>query len=315
MNSKLTEESLTYLFEAARLGTMRAAAEKLNVAASSVSRQISKLESEVGHTLYEKRRHKFQLTEVGEILCDFYRRRMIDYEKLLLSLDQIGALQRGSIDIALSEGFIASLISPTISAFSKRHRDIHIKCSTLPTTQEVVDTVLQDTVHVGLVFDPPSHPHLRILRIIPQPLCAITLPSDPIAQKDSCSLRDLCSSNILLNQDYMLFDIIQRAADTENVQLKITITANSLSLLTACIRDQAGISILSKLSVAEYLKGGMLAATPIDNALFQSSVATIITRLGRQFPKAVNIFVRELETAVAAILRDLKTIRGPDQCR
>jgi hypothetical protein len=38
----------------------------------------------------------------GEILCDYYPRQMIDYEKHIVFLDRIGALARGSVNIALS---------------------------------------------------------------------------------------------------------------------------------------------------------------------------------------------------------------------
>ena len=49
------EIRLRYLYEAARLGTMRAASEELNVATSSISRQIAALEKDLGMRLIERR--------------------------------------------------------------------------------------------------------------------------------------------------------------------------------------------------------------------------------------------------------------------
>jgi DNA-binding transcriptional LysR family regulator len=301
MSRRIKEDRIRYLFECAHLGTMRAAAEKLDVATSSVSRQLSKLEDEVGHSLYEKRRHRFQLTEVGRILCDFYRRRTVDSEQLYSVLDQVGALKKGSVNIALGEGFIANLISPVMSNFSRRHPGIRINVTVYPTTREVIDAILEDEAHFGLVFDPPSHPHLRILKTMPQPLCAITKPSDPIAKIHTCRLSDLVERNILLNQDYMLFDIVRDAAEAEGLSLEPKIMSNSLPLLAACVKDDAGISILSELSVAQYLWDRTLAATPIDNPSLGRSHAAIIVRLGRQLPKSAEVFLRNVEVAVTRL--------------
>ena len=57
------EIRLRYLYEAARLGTMRAASEELNVATSSISRQIAALEKDLGMRLIEGGRRKIKLTD------------------------------------------------------------------------------------------------------------------------------------------------------------------------------------------------------------------------------------------------------------
>jgi DNA-binding transcriptional LysR family regulator len=68
----LQELNLRYLYEAAKLGSMRAAADSLGVAVSSVSRQISQLEADVGIALIEHGRRNIQLTETGRLLIEHY---------------------------------------------------------------------------------------------------------------------------------------------------------------------------------------------------------------------------------------------------
>ena len=67
------EIRLRYLYEAARLGTMRAASEELNVATSSISRQIAALEKDLGMRLIEGGRRKIKLTEAGDAAFAYYR--------------------------------------------------------------------------------------------------------------------------------------------------------------------------------------------------------------------------------------------------
>ncbi|NIB40288.1 LysR family transcriptional regulator [Pseudomaricurvus alkylphenolicus] len=48
----LSNTRLKYLYEAAQLGTMRTTSEKLNVATSSISRQLVELEKEISLPLF-----------------------------------------------------------------------------------------------------------------------------------------------------------------------------------------------------------------------------------------------------------------------
>ena len=54
MADNLTESRIVYFFEAVRCGTIRAAADWLDVAPSAVSRQIGLLETELDATLIER---------------------------------------------------------------------------------------------------------------------------------------------------------------------------------------------------------------------------------------------------------------------
>jgi DNA-binding transcriptional LysR family regulator len=59
---------LRYLDQVARVGSIRRAAEKLNVASSAVNRQILKLEAEIGVPIFERRGNGVRLTPAGEQL-------------------------------------------------------------------------------------------------------------------------------------------------------------------------------------------------------------------------------------------------------
>ena len=60
---------LRYLDHVARLGSIRRAAEALNVASSAVNRQILKLEAEIVAALFERRGNGVRLTPAGLMLA------------------------------------------------------------------------------------------------------------------------------------------------------------------------------------------------------------------------------------------------------
>ena len=56
-----------------------------------------------------------------------------------------------------------------------------------------------------------------------------------------------------------------------------------------------GITLLPAFAVAHDLEAGTLVARPVDNALFQRSQAHMVTRVGRQQPKASILLLRHLQ--------------------
>ena len=59
---------LKYLDEVVRSGSIRKAAERLNVAASAINRQVLTLERELGGPLFERLPRRMRLTAMGELL-------------------------------------------------------------------------------------------------------------------------------------------------------------------------------------------------------------------------------------------------------
>jgi DNA-binding transcriptional LysR family regulator len=82
---------------------MRAASDYLNMAPSSISRQIAGLEKELGIDLVEKSRHTVQLTSAGQLVLQYYRDRLSQRETLISGIDDIRGRRKGHIVIAVGQ--------------------------------------------------------------------------------------------------------------------------------------------------------------------------------------------------------------------
>ena len=69
---------LRYLDEVARLGSIRKAASRLNVASSAINRQILALENEIGAPIFERMPRRLRLTSTGEVLIAHVRETLRD---------------------------------------------------------------------------------------------------------------------------------------------------------------------------------------------------------------------------------------------
>src|SRR6266542_2468323 len=123
----INPQRLRYFHEVLERRSIRTAAEVLNTAPSVVTRQVKLLEKELGVTLFE-RRHKRGMapTEAGEALAEYYRNNCEQREQLDHHLRQIRDAQRGTIYLAISEGYILPFMDEILMDFMGQYPDIQV---------------------------------------------------------------------------------------------------------------------------------------------------------------------------------------------
>lgn len=130
VNDEINQRRIAYLYEAVICGSVRAAADKLNLNPSAVSRQISLLEAAVGGPLLERHSKGVKPTETGQLMLDYYRTFLAMAEDLREKLRETRGLERGHIKLAVGDGFISDLMSGPLQAFHKSHQGITLDVQT-----------------------------------------------------------------------------------------------------------------------------------------------------------------------------------------
>jgi DNA-binding transcriptional LysR family regulator len=280
----LSDVRMRYLYEAARLGTMNAASERLNVATSSISRQIAKLEEELGIALIEKERRKIRLTEAGEAIYQYYLERVSQEEAFLSRIQDLRYVRSGKIVLAVGEAFVTQKFSDMLDAYMRRFPGIEVTVA-VANTNQVVSRVLEDQAHLGLIFDIPREPRIRARLTIPQPLKVIATHKHPLARAGHIRLADLRDESLgLPDEGYRIRQLIRTAEQEEGVFLHAALATNSLMLLTDYVKSGRGISLLPELVVHEDLRRGTLVALATDSPILNGTKTSLITRVGRQLP-------------------------------
>ncbi len=279
--------NLRYLYEAAKLGSMRAAADSLGVAVSSVSRQISQLEAEIGLALIEHGRRNLKLTESGQLLIEHYADQLRLHEAFEAKLSDIKGLRTGRILLAVGEGFIGQPLSNMLLRFNAKHPGLFINVHMSASSNEVVQLVSEDDAHLGLVFQSADDPRIRVLASVRQPLCAIVSRGHPLANHTLVKLADLGGYSLCLPESsFKSRQLLQMAESDERLSLQPGITANSLTLLKSLLATGEFYTVLPILAVSREIKSGQLAAVPIASPALQETSVQLISRLGRRLPPA-----------------------------
>ncbi len=291
---------LRYLYESARLGTMRAASEKLDVATSSVSRQIGELETELGLALIEKGRRRIKLTEAGEAACVYYREKSSQEEAFLSKIQELKSIRTGKIVLAVGEAFVTQRFSDVLQEFMQSYQGMSVQVM-VSNTNNVVDLVRDDEAHLGLIFDIPRDPKIRVRLTMPQPLKVIINKDHPFSRKKTIKLSELVGESIGLPEEgYRIRQLIRAAEQEDGVFLESSMMTNSLALITDFVKSGRGITIMPELVVQEELMNGELKRLSTNNKTLNSTRTSLITRIGRQLP----IGAYRLLLSIEAYLKD-----------
>jgi DNA-binding transcriptional LysR family regulator len=298
----ITDAKLRYLVEAAALGSMRAAGDKLEVAVSSISRQIANLEDELGLLLIERGRRSIKLTEAGELALQYYRESVAHREALDSSFQALRGLRGGKVQLAIGEGFV-SAISSLLQKFVTKNAGVLLSVSTA-STSDVIRYVVDDEAHIGLVFHSPADPRLSVRCSIPQPIKLIVHPDNLLAKASSVTLKQLAEQRLCMPESgFRIRHIVSMAEMQERVSLSPRITTNSLLLLREMVKSGEYVTLLPELAAISELKSRELVSIPVESAALQSTAVNVVCRLGRALPVAPAALLPLLESALRTQLR------------
>jgi DNA-binding transcriptional LysR family regulator len=301
-NPIITDAKLRYLAEAAALGSMHAASEKLDVAVSSISRQIAQLEAQVGLPLIERGRRSIKLTEAGEMAVRYYRESITQRETLISSIQALRGLRAGQIELAVGEGFVNAL-SPLLQSFAADHRELRIAVK-VAGTLEVMRQVRDDEAHIGLAFHSPADPKINVRATFAQPIRLVAHPRHPLAGRSSVTLREVVQHRLCLPEaSFRIGQMINMAGEQERVALDAHMSTNSLHLLREMVKSGTCATLLPEIAAVTELSQGELVAVPIENATLQDTALTVICRLGRTLPSAPAAFLPMLEGGLRTWLK------------
>jgi DNA-binding transcriptional LysR family regulator len=286
---------LRYFYEAAKFGSMRAAADKLGVAASSISRQIAQLEAAMGLSLIEHGRRTIKLTEAGELAVSYYRERLDQKEAFEARLIDLKRLRTGRIELAIADDLFSATMSAVLARFIMKYAGLSLTVRTAG-GEDLIRMVAEDEAHLGLVLHAHDDPRLRARVSISAPLMAVMAPDHPLAARRAVRLADIAESRLCLTDSSLRVRRILRLAEGgEGIVLEPALTTNSISLIKEMIATGEFVTVLPEMVVRREVERGKLVSVPIDNPTLSAITISLVSRTGRQLPIAATRLLSALE--------------------
>ncbi|NQW10508.1 MAG: LysR family transcriptional regulator [Alphaproteobacteria bacterium] len=290
---------LRYLETVAREGSIRKAAERLNISASAINRQILKLEYEFGTPLFERRPNGMALTESGRLAVAHARDTLASFERLKGEVDALRGIVSGVVTINTLDSLAVQFLPETLAQFNAAHPTVEIRVLSCD-PGVVIQNVAQGEADIGLTFGQRMRVGVKVLHDIPCALCAIMTPDHPLADRSQLTLGE-CAAYPMVSQDNI--GSMQRFFGDEMDRFKRTktpvLTSNTLALLKRLILRGVGIAFYTRLGFAEELAAGRLKAIPLTDDRLASLRLSLIVSSERSPTIAAKTMADHMRDALA----------------
>ena len=263
----------SYMEEISRLGSIRRAAEALNVSPSAIDKQLLRAEEELGVPLFERHPRGMRLTSAGELLMYRMRNWQKDMRSAASEIEELKGLRRGEVRIAVPQEAVTSLLPQALSSFLGEHPRIATTVE-VAASDRVRQMVIEGEADFGLTFSPRPLPGVSVLREIRFKVLAL-VPEDGRA---SMSLDRFFSRPILVPDSAShLRDVLDIAAARAGIELAPVLTSNSLDLLRQLVREGCGHGLIAVCPGAFEGPGAGLSALPLRSAALPDLTLALIS--------------------------------------
>jgi len=117
-------EDIQAFMRVVEAGSISAAAERLGIAKSAVSRRLSDLEKHLGVQLLRRTTRRLNLTDTGRSFYDRCQRILADLEEAEAAVSQAHGLLQGRLRVAAPLSFGVRHLGPAIAEFMQRHPQV-----------------------------------------------------------------------------------------------------------------------------------------------------------------------------------------------
>jgi DNA-binding transcriptional LysR family regulator len=171
---------------------MTQAAEELHVAQPSLSRTISRLEEELGVTLFDRVGRQIQLNDYGKVLLVRVERVFKELEDVKRELSDLSDTKECTVSLAVN----TSIFMPDLlKKFSKQYPHIQFR-QMLATTAHIQHLLEIEQVDFGISV-PPIVPleseNIQTLPLLTTEIFLAVPPHHPLLVRESISLRDVAN--------------------------------------------------------------------------------------------------------------------------
>jgi LysR family nitrogen assimilation transcriptional regulator len=292
----MTLKQLSYFLSVAELGSLSKAAVLMSVAQPVISRQIKRLEAELGVELFYRNGRGTVLSEAGKRLVVHARAAMDSLEDARSEINAIRSAPQGVVAIAMppSIGWVLS------TALARRCRaeypDIHLHVME-GFSGHVAEWLTTGRIDIGIVYGAPRRSNLQAEPLFSDELVLLGPASDP-ADVGSGAVEAARMSEIPLilpARPHGLRVIVDEVLAKLGVTAKIELEVDAMTATLSLVEQGAGYTILSETAAQHLLGAGRIRSWPIVEPAIprQLMLATSTQRPMSVATRIVSRMIRE----------------------
>lgn len=251
-------QHLNYFLIAARHLNFTEAAEELYISYSTLSKAISRLETQLDVKLFEKNGRQLKLTKYGKILSGYVYLAMTDLKNGIDEIERLTSQEQGEIRLSSVFTVSSSYLPHRLARFKLEYPEMSVYL-TQTSTQQILKSITDGIIDVGFCgefeFDDYKDEINREF-IYDDEIVLITHKSHPLASKKHVLFSDIQDEvfigyNESAGMNYSIRTALNRVAGAD-FQLNTLYAMNEESGVIGMVRANLGIAFVSSRNMLSY---------------------------------------------------------------
>jgi DNA-binding transcriptional LysR family regulator len=306
----LHSAALRYLVKVAELGSIRRAAETLNVASSAVNRQILTLERKLGVTLFKRTPTGVTPTSAGILLLRHARETLGDYQHTLDEIaSQTGEI-KGEVRIIGLGSMIECILPNILASLAQRYDGIsfHIYDAN---PDEVIKELTAGHFDIGITFLDQRYRTFEVYARLKTTVGAVMKSTHPLARKKSVTLTECAAYEISMFSDrWIIKPLIDTELQRTGAEFKPRIVTNSMAVMQAVILQGMAIGFFTPIGFIDAIRRGELTYIPLSQGSFAPAGIGLFASKSALTSPPVRVIIDHLIEVFADLQVTLHSIKS-----
>lgn len=292
-------ESLRLIEAAARAGSIRKAADDMNITASALVRRINRFEEEFGCEVFERLPTGVRLNPAGELVLHHYRATLSDLSRVRSQVADLGGERRGHVSIACSQALLPWFLPSQIARYRAAHPGVTFSVNVRDRARAEQELASYSS-DLALVFEPVYLVDFQVIATIPQRVNVVMRADHPLAAKAELRLRDcLDTPHIAPSTSYGVRHLLDFAARRASRHLTPVVETESFEMIRHYVLHEAVIGFQIPIGLTG-LNDPRLVLRPIAERDLPAGNLILGQMRGRTLPVASARFAMQLAVALEA---------------
>lgn len=282
--------SLDLLLSVAEAGSIAAAAERKNIAASAVSRRLQELEAALDTPLLQRHARGVKLTPAGEAL---QRHASSVFGLLSRIRDEMGEHARGAqghVRIATNSSALIEFLPEELAHYAARFPGIGLEIMEL-VSPEIERHVRDGLADLGLLGAGSPCEGLETLPYHRDRLCAVLPAGHPLTSQAALRYEAMLAFPIIgLARGSSIRQTMADEAGKLERELHICLEVSSFEAVRRLVQVGLGISVLPEACIQPYQEAQGLRAVALDESWAARDMKICVRDL-RSLPAAARLFI------------------------
>ena len=282
-------KSLQYFLEVAREENITRAAQKLCIAQPPLSRQLQKLEEELGVQLLIRGKRRVQLTEEGGFLKQQAEEIIALMERTKYQLGMVKSSTYGTVSIAVTESCGAGVMCSLIRKFHEIYPGIHFQILA-GSGDEVNQRLEQNLADIGIMREPFDMETYDREFLKSEPWLAVMGKETPLARETgkTVPLSRLGGEDLIIPARLPIQEEINSWFNDAAQERNIFCVYNSPAAIIPLVESGAAVAICPE-SVKSFAGGRRLVFKPIVEPRKDSRLY-LVKKRRQMMPLAAQLF-------------------------